>query len=88
MRFYYTGDGARGLCLVEPHMVAYTQQNNLVLSAWFLGGADESQEKPGWRDYLVSEMTQITVFPEHFAGPRPGYDPYAGEKFHSVKCAL
>lgn len=61
LRFNYNGDGAPGPRLVEPHMVAYTTANNLVLSAWFLGGESESQEGQGWREYLISEMTNVAV---------------------------
>jgi hypothetical protein len=85
---YYTGDDAPGQRLVEPHMVAYTESNNLALSAWFLGGASESQEGQGWRDYLLESMSNVVVADRKFAGPRPGYNPTGGKKFHSVRCGL
>lgn len=88
VQFYYTGDDAPGPRLVEPHMVAYTTANNLALSGWFLGGTSESQEGQGWREYLLESMTNITVLKQTFAGPRPGYNPTGGTRFHSIQCRL
>jgi hypothetical protein len=72
---------------VEPHMVAYTLANNLVLSAWFLGGASGSQT-PGWREYRLDFMSQTTILPQTFSGPRQGYNPNGGPKLHSIQCKL
>jgi len=69
-------------------MVAYTAADNLVLSAWFLGGESESQEGQGWREYLLSEMTSVVILPQKFAGPHPGYNPSGGKKLRNVQCAL
>ncbi len=33
VQFYYSGEDAPGLRLVEPHMIAYTTADNLVLSS-------------------------------------------------------
>jgi hypothetical protein len=87
-QFYYTGDDAPGTRLVEPHMVAYTTAGNLVLSAWFLGGASESQEGQWWREYLLSQMSSIVMLPQKFPGARPGYNPTGGKKFNNIQCAL
>lgn len=88
IRFYYTGTEAPGHRLVEPHMIAYNRKNNLVLSAWFLGGESESQEGQGWREYLIEEIAQVTVMPTQFAAARPGYKPDGGKTFHNVQCGL
>lgn len=88
VQFYYSGDKSPGLRVVEPHMVAYNRRDNLALSAWYLSGASESGEGPGWREYLLSEMTSLTVLPAQFAEPRPGYKPDGGKTFHNVQCAL
>src|SRR5229473_3240792 len=88
VQFYYAGDDVPGTRLVEPHMVAYTTADNLVLSAWFLGGASESQEGQWWREYLLSEISNLNVLPQQFLGPRPGYRRDGGKTFHSVQCAL
>lgn len=87
IQFYYSGDKVPGVRVVEPHMLAYNRRDNLALSAWFLGGATESGGA-GWREYLLSEMSEITILSEHFSGPRPGYRPDGGKTFHNVQCAL
>ena len=88
VQFYYSGDEAPGLRMAEPHMVAYNGTEHLALSAWFLGGASESQEGQGWREYLLSEITNLNVLPQRFLGPRPGYRRDGGRTFHNVQCAL
>ena len=88
IQFNYTGDDAPGPRLVEPHMVAYTTADNLVLSAWFLGGVSESQEGQGWREYLLSDMQNVTVLTQMFSGPRHGYNPTGGQKLHNIQCRL
>ena len=88
VQFYYSGEDAPGLRLVEPHMIAYTTADNLVLSAWFLGGQSESQDGQGWREYRLDAMTNLVVVPQKFAGPRPGYNPNGGKKLRNVQCGL
>ena len=73
--------------LVEPYMVAYNQAGHLALSAWFLGGISESQEGQGWREYLLSGISNVTILRQQFATPRPGYTPSGGRAFHSIQCA-
>ena len=88
VQFYYAGDKMPGMRTVEPHMIAYTLANNLVLSAWFLGGASESQEGQGWREYRLDFMSQIVILPQTFAAARPDYNPFGGEKLHNIQCRL
>ncbi len=88
VRFYYAGTEEPGYRTVEPYMVAYNQTDNLVLSAWYLSGASESQGGPGWRKYLLSEIGQVTDLGEQFDGFRPGYQPGGGKTFHNVQCAV
>jgi WYL domain len=88
IQFYYAGDTNPGLRRVEPHMVAYTSADNLVLSAWFLGGVTGSNAPTNWREYLLSQMSQVMMTAETFAGSRPGYNPSGGKKFHNIQCSL
>jgi predicted DNA-binding transcriptional regulator YafY len=88
LRFHYTGNDATGHRVVEPHMLAYNQAGNLALSAWFVSGASQSQEGPGWREYLLDEISEVIVLPEMFAAARFGYKRDGGSKFHNVQCAL
>jgi hypothetical protein len=87
VRFYYAGDDAPGYRTVEPHMVANTKEGRPALSAWYLQGASESDTQ-GWRIYLLSDISSVTVLEQTFSGPRPGYRPNGGKSFHSVRCAL
>jgi hypothetical protein len=84
----YLGTKVPGARTVEPHMIAYNTAGNLALSAWFVDGASESQAGPGWADFLIAEIVSVTVLPYQFNGPRPGYQPSGGKKYHSVQCAL
>jgi|HubBroStandDraft_5_1064220.scaffolds.fasta_scaffold325777_1 hypothetical protein len=88
IQFYYTGDTHPGLRRVEPHMVAYTSADNMVLSAWFLDGVTGSNAPTNWRDYVLSQMSQVTMTAETFSGPRPGYNASGGKKFHNIQCRL
>jgi hypothetical protein len=88
IQFYYNGGKAPGIRLVEPYMVAYNEAGNLCLSAWFLGGVSGSQEGHGWREYLMSEISSLSVLPRQFVPPRVGYNPTGGQKFYNVQCAV
>jgi hypothetical protein len=88
IQFQYNLGADPGPRLVEPHMIAYNPANNLALSAWFLGGESASQEGQGWREYLLSGISDVTVLGQHFDGPRSGYNPTGGKRFHSVQCAV
>jgi hypothetical protein len=73
---------------VEPYMVAYNRAGHLALSAWFLGGNSESQERQSWREYLLSGISNVTILRQQFAPPRPGYNPSGGKAFHGIQCAV
>jgi hypothetical protein len=88
IQFYYSADRVPGIRTVEPHMVAYNGMDHLALCAWYLGGVSESQEGQGWREYLLSGITNVTVLPQTFRASRPGYKPDGGRTFHNVQCAL
>lgn len=88
VEFYYRGTDRPGTRTVEPHMIASNDLNHLALSAWFLHGRSASQEGPGWREYLLSDISNVVVLNETFIGTRPGYQPTGGKTFHNVRCAL
>jgi hypothetical protein len=88
VRFYYKGDTVPGYRVVEPHQVAYNRANNLALSGWFLAGVSGSGDGQGWREYLISDISLLSVLPDRFAGPRPGYRRGGGKMFHNVQCEL
>lgn len=88
LQFNYTGDSVWGIRIVEPHQVGYSSAGNPFLSAWYLSGASESQEGPGWRGYLLRDIDTLTVLEERFAGPRPGYKPGDNKILRNVQCEL
>jgi predicted DNA-binding transcriptional regulator YafY len=88
IRFYYDLDDEPGYRTVEPHMIAYNTANHVALSSWYLHGASESKQGPGWREYLLSGISSVTILEETFSGPRQGYNPNGGKKYHNVQCAL
>jgi hypothetical protein len=61
--------------VVEPHLLGETRAGHDVLRAWFLRGYSESASRPGWRSYLLSEMSYILLLEEIFDRSRPGYNP-------------
>ena len=88
VQFYYSRDKAPGTRTVEPYMVAYNAKGRLALLAWYLGGASESKESQGWREYVVSRVTKVAILNQNFAGLRPDYDPTGGTQFRNVRCAI
>jgi predicted DNA-binding transcriptional regulator YafY len=88
IQFYYNHPKHPGRRTVEPHMVADNEAEHRVLSAWLLHGGSESTEGQGWREYLLSEMSNIIILPDTFDRPRPYYKHDGGKKYHNVQCAL
>ncbi len=88
VRFHYNLTDDPGTRIVEPHMVALNENDNLALSAWFVRGHSESKEGKGWREYLFTGISNVVILNESFSAPRPGYVSTGGQKFHNVRCAL
>lgn len=88
VRFYYSLDDEPGFRTVEPHMVARTKTEALALSAWYVSGATTPGQGPGWRIYLLSGISQVTLLQDAFDSPRDGYQPDGGKSFHDVQCGL
>lgn len=88
IQFHYKGSKQPGIRIVEPHMVAHNNQNTLCLNAWYLRGASESRQGPGWREYHLAEISTVTILQASFSGPRRGYKPDGGEQFHNSLCKL
>src|SRR5436190_19156711 len=83
VRFWYD-DPAPGVRIVEPHMIAYNKKGNLAFSAWFLRGESASGEGQGWREYLLDNISSLSVLDDGFSPPRPGYKRDGGKTFHNV----
>jgi len=73
VRFWYE-DSTPGFRIVEPHKVAHNELNHLVLTAWFLAGESASQrgEAEGWREYLLDDISSLTVLEAQFQPSRLG----------------
>lgn len=56
---------------VEPHLLGYKHDGNLVLSAYQLSGGSGVD----WRDFLLSKMSGIATNGRKFQFARPGYNP-------------
>ncbi len=84
VQFYYRRDKAPGTRTVEPYMVAYNAKGRLVLLAWYLGGASESKEGQGWREYLLSGVANVAILNRNFAGSRPDYNPRPTEDAEDI----
>ena len=73
--------------VVEPHCYGIDGKGHHAIRAYQVGGGSESGESIGWKLFHVSEMRQIAVLGDTFAGPRPGYK--RGDKaFRSIQAQL
>ena len=87
VRFYYDGGVDPGYRTVEPHTIDYNEANHLTLGAWCVSGAGASHEDQGWREYLLSEMSLVTVLPVYFFGSRRDCPSDRGTSLHNLQCA-
>jgi hypothetical protein len=81
IEFYYHG----GYRIVEPYALGVTRHgdaDNESLICYQLSGFSDLNNAVGWKLYRISEMEEIKVSRERFAGDRPGYDP---EDIHMVQ---
>jgi hypothetical protein len=73
VRFWYE-DSMPGFRIVEPHELALNKLNHVVLKAWFLAGESASQqgEGEGWREYLLENVSSLSVLEAQFQPWRLG----------------
>jgi|GraSoi_2013_40cm_1033754.scaffolds.fasta_scaffold101214_1 predicted DNA-binding transcriptional regulator YafY len=55
--------------VVEPYILGYGEDDDLVLSAWQVSGL-----RPDWRRFLVTKATFLSATEENFEGTRRGYN--------------
>jgi hypothetical protein len=65
--------------VVEPHMLPANESGHYA-SGWFVSGYSHDT-RPGWREYLLSDIVSLRISELIFQGPRPGYNPTGGRKF-------
>ena len=63
---------------VEPHALGKGTEDKPVLLAWQTGGGSQTEPPPGWRVFLLAEITGLTLTEATFAKPRPDYGDHKG----------
>lgn len=85
IEFRYEGMWVR---LFEPHTYGiHKGTGNEVLSGYQLGGYSKSGNLPDWRFFRVPKITSLTVTPNNFLNPRPGYNP-SDSRMSSIFCTI
>lgn len=60
---------------VEPHTYGLTTAEHEALSGYQTAGFSRSDDRPGWRLYLLSDIRSLIVKDVTFERARPGYRP-------------
>jgi predicted DNA-binding transcriptional regulator YafY len=61
--------------IVEPFTLGFHKEtDNLILSAWWIEGYSESNNRPPWRLYKVEKMSNLKILEEKAATYRVGYN--------------
>lgn len=68
LRLRYAGH----LRLVDPHAIGVTAGGHRALLAWQVEGGSRSDPPTGWRTFLISEITAVTITVRGFT-PQPTY---------------
>lgn len=72
---------------VEPHAYGMDTKGHMALRAYQVSGGSNSGGYVGWKLFHIHEMLSVSVQPQAFAGPRPGYK--RGDKaFASISAQL
>lgn len=61
--------------LVEPHAFGISAENNLLLRAYQIEGASESDEPVNWKLFRVDRIEQLEITKISFDASRPDYNP-------------
>ena len=59
--------------IVEPHTLGMDTRGHMALRAYQVASGSDSGERVGWKLFHTHEMLGISIQPQTFAGPRPGY---------------
>ncbi|HJU64523.1 MAG TPA: hypothetical protein VJ596_02550 [Gemmatimonadaceae bacterium] len=76
--------------IAEPHLYGKTTAGNEAMSAWMRAGWSRSDPLGGWRMFRLDEVTDLSILPERFAGPRADFnpdDPHFTDVFCRVQAA-
>jgi predicted DNA-binding transcriptional regulator YafY len=69
IQFKYHGH----LRIVEPHALGQATEGRAALLGWQVSGGSVSEPPPGWRTFVVAEISSLKLLRETFA-PRPDYN--------------
>ena len=67
---------------VEPHILGVSTAGNVVVCGW-----QRSGELPGWRNYLLPGVTELTRTAIRFSAPHEGYNP-EDSTFARITCRI
>lgn len=81
--FYYDGLPR----IVEPHAYGLTKTDREAIRAYQTGGRSVSGSIPGWRLFLLDEMSPPRDTGRSFVGTRPGYSR-GDEGLPTIFCEL
>lgn len=70
VQFKYHGYARR----VEPHALGRATENRPALLGWQVSGGSASEPPPGWRTFMVEEISALKLLRKKFA-PRTDYHP-------------
>ena len=59
---------------VEPHALGHATEGRLALLGWQVAGGSSSEPPPGWRTFMLADITDLKLTRETFA-PRADYRP-------------
>jgi predicted DNA-binding transcriptional regulator YafY len=70
VQFKYHGYARR----VEPHALGHATENRPALLGWQVSGGSASEPPPGWRTFVLEEISALKLRRKTFA-PRADYHP-------------
>ncbi len=73
--------------VVEPHLFGVNSAGHEMLTAWLRPGYSRSDPEGGWRNYLTTDVSNLQMLDETFAGPRTGYNA-DDSRMREVHCRL
>ena len=63
--------------IVEPHLLGVSTAGHMTLNAYQVEGGSSSGKIPGWRPFLLSKISGLSIVATTFSSARNGYNPNA-----------
>jgi hypothetical protein len=80
----FTYDGRKRV-VVEPHAFGVVREGSQVLNAWRFS---DSGEPPGWQQFEMRKVSDLTTLVQKFDHIRPGYVSGGGQSFTETIAAI